>query len=457
MASSSTSEAHIKSEIARLTATINQHKSVISGNPGPHRTNSRNNTYINPNYKPSNKYVRPAFNVVQRPTAPPTPPLQPSSTEVKDVVLNGVAFESSGRSLVRKDLPKPVASGTNIPRANTQYQAPFTRKSGHLIPTSRVYKPKSSRGRHGRPVNRNMTLNNTTRPYQFVFLRLGDFRTFIQVLHRARPKRLKYSDKTCPRFTMTGAHRSSFKKLRTIRLLEEAPPLSPIYMFTTSFFYSPGACSRGLTCLYQHDPSKIAICWNFLQGNCTNTMDTCNLSHDPTPERTPLCLHFLNKGRCTRDKCPFPHVNVGARQGVCRDFAVLGYCARGLDCDKQHVRECPDFAEKGICGTKGCKLPHVIRANRTRKPTAKPVEVSDPMASGSSAAGSVSAETDTFEQQQAAHITTNDAQLGDEYISLTFNESESESSDEENEEEEDDEDEEGEEGVDPNDVDLEPE
>jgi hypothetical protein len=60
-------------------------------------------------------------------------------------------------------------------------------------------------------------------------------------------------------------------------------------------------------------------------------------------------------------------VNVGQRQGVCRDFAVLGYCERGLDCGHQHVRECPDFAEKGTCETKGCKLPHVIRANRNRK------------------------------------------------------------------------------------------
>ncbi|KAG5643792.1 hypothetical protein DXG03_009615 [Asterophora parasitica] len=391
MASSSTSEAHIKSEIARLTATINQHKLVISAHP-PYRTNSRNNTYVNPNYKPANKYVRPTSSVAQRPTAPPLPPMKPPSTAVKDVVLNGVAFESSGRSLVRKDLPKPVSSGPSIPRANPQHQVPFTRKSGHLIPTSRLYKPKPSRGRRGRPTNRNMTLNNTTRPYQ------------------ARSKRLKYSDKPCPRFTTTGA------------------------------------CSRGLTCLYQHDPSKIAICWNFLQGNCTSTADTCNLSHDPTPERTPLCLHFLNKGRCTRDNCPFPHVNVGTRQGVCRDFAVLGYCAQGLNCDKQHVRECPDFAERGTCSTKGCKLPHVIRANRTRKPAST-------TASGATISAGISAVTNnTLERQQAATVTADDAQLGDEYISLTFNESES--SEEESEEEDD---EEGEEAVEPNDVDMESE
>ena len=28
------------------------------------------------------------------------------------------------------------------------------------------------------------------------------------------------------------------------------------------------------------------------------------------------------------------------------------------------MRECPDFAETGICDKRACKLPHVIRANR---------------------------------------------------------------------------------------------
>jgi len=179
--------------------------------------------------------------------------------------------------------------------------------------------------------------------------------------------------------------------------------------------------------MYQHDPAKIAICWNFLQGNCPKTAETCNLSHEPTPERTPLCLHFLNKGRCTRQNCPYPHVNVGPRQGVCRDFAVLGYCERGLECERQHVRECPDFAEKGTCGTKGCKLPHVIRANRNRKVAAPgPASGKDKMV-------------------DSVAVTAEDAQLGDEYISLTFKESdssESEGSEEESESEEEEEEEE---------------
>lgn len=210
---------------------------------------------------------------------------------------------------------------------------------------------------------------------------------------------------------------------------------------------SIGACNRGLTCPYQHDPTKIAICWNFLQGNCAKTAETCNLSHDPTPERTPLCVHFANNGRCNRSNCPYPHVRVGERQGVCRDFAVLGYCEKGLDCDKQHVRECPDFAENGACNTKGCKLPHVIRANRTRKTisksTATPssssgaVTTANPPGAGSDVDSDATAGTPAVRQLYAE-----DAQLGDEYISLTFMESESE--DESDEDEEDDDDEEAE-------------
>lgn len=173
-------------------------------------------------------------------------------------------------------------------------------------------------------------------------------------------------------------------------------------------------------------------------------------------------MHFANNGRCTRPQCPFPHVRVGQREGVCRDFAVLGYCEKGLDCDKQHVRECPDFAEKGACTTKGCKLPHVIRANRVRKSasttvTPKPAtDNADVSAGQSSAAASASSvEPGAGSDASSPHpVTAEDAQLGDEFISLTFHESESE--DDEDEEDSEEEDEEDEEGQDPSEPRSEP-
>ncbi|KAJ3822132.1 hypothetical protein F5880DRAFT_1720545 [Lentinula raphanica] len=389
MASSPT-EAQLKSEIERLTASINMHKSNSTTQPA---IGYRKNTYVNPNYKLSNKYARPAPSAAVPPSVSTRPPA--SSSEIKDVVINGIAFQSSGRSLVRKDLPRTsVTKSSTPPPPTTAAGVSYVRKSGHLLTSHRPYKPNSTR-RHRKG---NMTLTNSRRPYQ----------------NGRANKRMKYSDKQCPRFSTTGS------------------------------------CSHGLTCMYQHDSSKIAICWNFLQDNCPNNADTCNLSHDPTPERTPLCLHFLNKGRCTRPNCLFPHVNVGARQGICRDFAVLGYCGKGLDCDKQHVRECPDFAEKGTCSTKGCKLPHVIRANRNRKPASNSVPSSQ-----SSAAITDPGSVDVQGDVRMQHVAADDAQLGDEYISLTFNESESEesNSEEDEEEEEDDEEEDAVEGDEPDDVD----
>jgi hypothetical protein len=92
---------------------------------------------------------------------------------------------------------------------------------------------------------------------------------------------------------------------------------------------------------------------------------------------------------------------------------VLGYCEQGLDCSHQHVRECPDFAERGTCETKGCKLPHVIRANRNRKVT----------------------DSGNAESEKKDVVTAEDGQLGDEFISLTFRESDSEDEDSSEEEE----------------------
>ncbi|KAN0088678.1 hypothetical protein V8E55_005735 [Tylopilus felleus] len=333
----STSDAALKAEIARLTGAINQHKQ---------------------RYRPSAR----------------------STQATHDVVIDGVTFETSSRSLVRKGLPKPPSTSTKVPLKPIPQPTDFSRIThGHRLPAHRAYKSKvSSRTQQPRPRNHNMTLNNTRRPTQ----------------GRQPNKRMKYLNKPCARFTTTGA------------------------------------CSRGLTCMYQHDPNKIAICWNFLHGNCPNTAESCNLSHDPTPERTPLCVHFANNGRCTREKCPFPHVRVGQRHGVCRDFAVLGYCSKGLDCQMQHVRECPDFAERGTCSTKGCKLPHVIRANRKRNvPTSTSTTSTGAPSVASASAVTFVIDNTSNNAPSSQQISVQDAQLGDEFISLTFNESEEESDD----------------------------
>ncbi|GJN89363.1 hypothetical protein Rhopal_002343-T1 [Rhodotorula paludigena] len=118
-------------------------------------------------------------------------------------------------------------------------------------------------------------------------------------------------------------------------------------------------CSRAHTCPYVHDSAKIAICPAFLRSSCPRTPSTCALSHTPNAHRSPHCVHFPS---CTRGAaCPYAHVVVSAHAPVCRDFVELGWCDRGDECDKRHVRECWRFAETGRCDVKGCREPHVLR------------------------------------------------------------------------------------------------
>ena len=121
MASPSTSAAALREEIERLTGlysisllynklnthlgdagAIDRHKTQQPPAFNP-AARPRSNVYVNPNYKPPTKQVsRPApASVPSRP--PSTKPPSVKTTERRDVVIGGVAFESSGRSLVRKD------------------------------------------------------------------------------------------------------------------------------------------------------------------------------------------------------------------------------------------------------------------------------------------------------------------------------------------------------------------
>lgn len=100
------------------------------------------------------------------------------------------------------------------------------------------------------------------------------------------------------------------------------------------------------------------------------------------------------------------------------------------------MRECPDFAERGVCGTKGCKLPHVIRASRGKMAQAAEQADAERAKAEIVAAAPVEAEQREGQPQK----------LGDEFVSLMFEESEEES--EEGEEAEEEEEENDEEAVD---------
>jgi hypothetical protein len=197
-----TPEAALKLEIARLTGiflsclwcyillynvpgAINRHRSG-EGQARPPSTISRT-TYVNPSYKPpsSKAYVRPGCQTSRVPptesansstTVRPTSGPGPSRTQARDVTINGIVFESSKRSLVRKDSAclhsptrifaqlsplvkpsvKPPSSGPR-PRVISQ----FSRNKSEVGPRTRVYKPKG-------PSSRRLKFDNTRRAYQSV-------------------------------------------------------------------------------------------------------------------------------------------------------------------------------------------------------------------------------------------------------------------------------------------------
>ncbi|KAL1925032.1 uncharacterized protein VTP21DRAFT_4686 [Calcarisporiella thermophila] len=151
------------------------------------------------------------------------------------------------------------------------------------------------------------------------------------------------------------------------------------------FFQRFGTCKRGDTCPYLHDRERLAICKKFLRNACPHVVGSgviepdekevapvegksgkCKLSHTPTAHNTPSCLHFL-RGNCTHTNCPYPHVNVNRDAPVCSPFAREGYCPLGSSCKEQHIWVCPDYAERGECSRKGCKLPHVSRKEEEEK------------------------------------------------------------------------------------------
>lgn len=136
-----------------------------------------------------------------------------------------------------------------------------------------------------------------------------------------------------------------------------------------------------MTCVYQHEPSNVAICPRFLRRTCANPASACPLSHKPNAHNMEHCSHFP---RCNKPDCPYPHVETHTST-VCKDFAELGWCSKGAQCQDRHVRECPEFTKDGTCSNSTCRLPHVI--NRGKKLSDQAPEESDSDEEGSQSGG----------------------------------------------------------------------
>ncbi|KAK5655431.1 hypothetical protein OQA88_5702 [Cercophora sp. LCS_1] len=180
-------------------------------------------------------------------------------------------------------------------------------------------------------------------------------------------------------------------------------------------FSLTGSCLKGPQCRFVHDPDKVAICKDFLlHGECFDG-DSCDLSHDPTPERTPACVHFA-RDSCNKSDCRYAHVKVSSGAPVCRSFGIYGYCAKGASCTGRHAFECPDFANTGVCRTKGCKLPHRERASALRK--AKETSRDDDMEDFDSDAGSV--DSDDVDSDEVDEFIGPDETNNADYVGMDF-------------------------------------
>ena len=104
----------------------------------------------------------------------------------------------------------------------------------------------------------------------------------------------------------------------------------------------------------------MAICLKWLHGECDEA--PCLLSHEPTPQRMPVCRLFL-LGLCVAPTCKFSHVYLGAGTPLCDDFHRCGWCAKGADCEQRHERWCESYAERGECALGDqCRLSRHHRA-----------------------------------------------------------------------------------------------
>lgn len=170
-----------------------------------------------------------------------------------------------------------------------------------------------------------------------------------------------------------------------------------------------GVCTKGPACRYDHDPAKVSICKDFLQKGTCPSGDSCDLSHDLTPERTPTCLHFA-KGNCSNPTCRYSHIRLSPSALVCRAFGIYGYCEKGVNCTERHVHECPDYSNTGVCNTKGCKLPHRLKASVIRRNTARTDAAADEDGSDLSSEEGDPIDSDDVDSDDMEEVFGNDEQ-----------------------------------------------
>lgn len=149
------------------------------------------------------------------------------------------------------------------------------------------------------------------------------------------------------------------------------------YATYCKFFSKLGICTNA-NCKFVHDPRNVAACKDFLASDNCKYGSKCRLSHKLGNEYvTPHCKDFAQRSckfergaeQWTQSReqdsavcCRYIHSTiVNSSYPVCRQFAHMGFCYRGLHCKFPHYLECPDSNYTSTCFLNHCKFPHIER------------------------------------------------------------------------------------------------
>ncbi|ORZ15787.1 hypothetical protein BCR42DRAFT_42835 [Absidia repens] len=261
----------------------------------------------------------------------------------KIVVINGVPFINLGKKLVRQDTlnkatPATTKGGSGAPRVLIRKLVKRRDRSNNLVLRKPSLKP-------AKPIKR----QRLDRKGNAVYIRKPD----------------GYEQKGVNGNTLVLRTSSSSTTATKHQTTSNNKPTTYCGTFTRY-----GTCPKGTRCRFLHDPSHVAICVGYLMTKTCRNGSRCRLSHTPSPHNTPHCRHF-QRMRCSNDPCPFAHVRVRPDAPLCRPFGVEGYCAKGSTCKNLHVIVCPTFAVVGKCTNQRCKFPHVASTAPTTAPTVK--------------------------------------------------------------------------------------
>lgn len=281
---------------ARRGAPVGRHRSLVyarDANQGWVRKQTKGSmSLVNPAVYDA---APPSTSAAATTTAAPSAAAAPAKAPIeRQVMIDGVPFvfdESGTRLLKKSHVPAPT-SDTAAPvtpkQASIDGEAFVRTKSGNLISKALVQERRAARERQAR-LQRLATLGQ----------QLGRAHREQRAIERAKSRAL------CTYYTRTGT------------------------------------CRRGDQCPFLHDDTKRALCPGALKSTgCILPPGTCLLSHAPTPENTPHCVHFLRTGTCKHgDACVYIHAPIPPDAPVCASFKQAGWCNQGRACQHRHTKD----------------------------------------------------------------------------------------------------------------------